>query len=278
MHSASDATASSHKPSHNYHLVDPSPWPLVGSLSAFLLALGVVIWIHAHNTIVLGLGVALLLGTMVGWWRDVLFESDTLNSHTDLVQRGLRMGMAFFIVSEVMFFVSFFWAFFDASIFPKEAIGSVWPPKDMVTLDPFHLPYLNTLLLLLSGTSITWAHHALIEDDKDGLVKGLAITVGLGAIFLCVQAYEYSEAPFSFTDGIYASTFFMSTGFHGFHVLIGTLFLLVCFFRAKGDKFSSKQHVGFEAAAWYWHFVDVVWLFLFVAVYIWGGGVHAPAH
>jgi cytochrome c oxidase subunit III len=188
-----------------------------------------------------------------------------------------------FIASEVMFFVAWFWAFFDASLFTGEAkmaarvafTGGIWPPKGTTVFDPFHLPLVNTLILLTSGTTVTWAHHALLNNDRKGLINGLIITIILGALFTCVQAWEYAHAMFPFTGGIYGSTFFMATGFHGFHVLIGTIFLAVCLFRAMKGEFTPKQHFGFEAAAWYWHFVDVVWLFLFAAIYIWGnhGGV-----
>ena len=182
-----------------------------------------------------------------------------------------------------MFFVAWFWAFFDASLFSNEAIqysrveftGGHWPPKGVEVLDPWHLPLLNTLLLLTSGTTVTWAHHALLHNDREGLKKGLMATIVLGLIFSGVQAYEYIHAPFGFKNSIYGSTFFMATGFHGFHVIIGTIFLAVCLIRAVKGQFTPKQHLGFEFAAWYWHFVDVVWLFLFAAIYVWGSwGAH----
>jgi cytochrome c oxidase subunit 3 len=187
-----------------------------------------------------------------------------------------------------MFFVAWFWAFFDASLFPGEAAqvaraeftGGVWPPKGIEVLDPFHLPLYNTVILLLSGTTVTWAHHALLENDRKGLVWGLALTIGLGVLFSFVQAYEYIHAPFAFKDSIYGATFFMATGFHGFHVIVGTIFLIVCLIRAMKGDFTPKQHFGFEAAAWYWHFVDVVWLFLFASIYVWAshGAVIAHGH
>jgi cytochrome c oxidase subunit 3 len=181
--------------------------------------------------------------------------------------------MILFIASEVMFFVAWFWAYFSAALFPSpvESIGGVWPPKGMEVLNPFGYPLLNTLILLCSGTTVTWAHHALINGDRDGLKKGLWATIGLGLLFSAIQAYEYAVAPFGFGDNIYTSAFFMATGFHGFHVIIGTLFLIVCLIRAYKGHFTPRQHFGFEAAAWYWHFVDVVWLFLFLAIYVWGG-------
>ena len=256
--------------SHPYHLVEPSAWPLLSALSALVLTVGTVLFMHDHGPVVMFVGLGMLLFCSFGWWRDIIRESYT--HHTPAVQHGLRLGMGLFITSEVMFFVAFFWAFFDASIFPKDAIGNVWPPKNIKTLDPFDLPYLNTLLLLLSGTTVTWAHHELLVKHRKALIQGLGFTILLGVIFSAVQAFEYMHAPFAFKDGVYASTFYMATGFHGAHVIIGTIFLFVCFMRARGGDFTPNQHVGFEAAAWYWHFVDVVWLFLFVSIYWWGSG------
>jgi cytochrome c oxidase subunit 3 len=211
--------------------------------------------------------------------------------HTPVVSLHLRYGMLMFIASEVMFFVAWFWAFFDASLFTSDAIqasrvaatGGVWPPKDVVVFDPWHLPLINTLILLTSGTTVTWAHHALLNNDRQGLKNGLWATVALGALFTAVQIYEYSHAAFAFSrdagGNIYGSTFFMATGFHGFHVLVGTIFLIVCLLRAYKGHLSPQKHFGFEAAAWYWHFVDVVWLFLFASIYIWGShGAVIPAH
>jgi len=172
----------------------------------------------------------------------------------------------------VMFFVAWFWAYFNASLFPSRAINSVWPPEGIETFDPWHLPFINTLILLLSGTTVTWAHHAMLHNDREGLKQGLALTVFLGIVFSCFQALEYSEAAFGLSSGIYGSTFFMATGFHGFHVIIGTIFLAVCLYRAYRGHFTPEKHFGFEAAAWYWHFVDVVWLFLFVCIYVLGAG------
>jgi len=278
-----------HGPQHDYHLVDPSPWPVVGSLGAFLLAFGIVVYLHPgifgadSQAFVESLGIAkifpgviLIIATMWYWWRDVIREATFEGHHSPVVQLGLRYGMALFIASEVMFFAAFFWAFFDASLNPKElpynVPGGVWPPEGVETFDPFDIPFINTLILLLSGCTVTWAHHALREGRKDQMVLGLGLTVVLGVLFTALQVYEYSHAAFGFSDGIYSSTFYMATGFHGAHVIIGTTFLLVCWFRARRDQFTADHHFGFEAAAWYWHFVDVVWLFLFVCIYWWGRG------
>lgn len=261
--------AHAHEKKHPYHLVEPSPWPLLGALSGGVLALGLVFLMHDKGLWLTFVGVAMVLGTMAGWWRQVIRESRA-GDHTPVVKLGLRYGMLLFIASEVMFFAAFFWAYFNGALFPTEAIGGVWPPENIQTFDPFSIPFLNTLILLLSGCTVTWAHHALREGDQQSLLRGLALTVFLGVLFSAIQAYEYSHAHFGFGGDIYSSVFYMATGFHGFHVIIGTIFLAVCFFRAKAGHFTSESHFGFEAAAWYWHFVDVVWLFLFSAVYWWG--------
>jgi cytochrome c oxidase subunit 3 len=267
---------------HPFHLVNPSPWPLLGSFALLCLTSGTAMFMHkmAIGTPLLVLGLVLVLTTMFCWWRDVIREGMHDHAHTPAVSHGLRIGMALFILSEVMFFVAFFWAFFGSSLFPHvpvieawQGLGQqgIWPPKGIVTLDAWHIPFMNTLILLLSGTTVTWAHYALLEGNNDDVIKALILTVLLGASFTCFQVFEYTHASFGFTQGIYASTFYMATGFHGFHVLIGTLFLAVNLVRAHKKQLTPKHHLGFEFAAWYWHFVDVVWLFLFVFVYWWGG-------
>ncbi len=275
---------------HDYHLVNPSPWPAVGSLAILIMMVGAVFTMKPEAELfgmtgfgdyMFVIGLVGLLYTMFAWWKDVIHEGET-GDHTAVVQIGLRYGMILFIASEVMFFVAWFWAFFNASLYPIiptegsgifEVIGqeAVWPPKGIETFDPWHLPFINTLILLLSGTTVTWAHHAIVEGNREAVKTGLWLTVLLGAFFTCVQVYEYSHAAFGFDGSIYGATFFMATGFHGFHVLVGTIFLAVCLGRVYKGHFKSDHHFGFEAAAWYWHFVDVVWLFLFMAVYIWGG-------
>jgi len=204
-------------------------------------------------------------------WRDVIRESTFEGKHTTYVQKGLRIGMILFIISEIMFFVAFFWGFFHSSLAPTIAIGCVWPPIGIEPISAFGLPLLNTLLLLTSGATVTWTHHSIISGNKQESVISLLLTIILALIFTVIQVFEYIQAPFTISSGIYGSTFFMSTGFHGFHVLIGTLFLSVCLYRLIKGHFTKEHHLGFEAAAWYWHFVDVVWLFLFVSVYWWGG-------
>jgi len=257
---------------HDYHLVDPSPWPFLGSMGAFALAIGAVAYFHGASLLWVVPGFVWVLYVMASWWADVVREAQHEGHHTPVVQLHLRYGMVMFIASEVMFFVAWFWAYFNAAFYPTEAIGHVWPPASIETFNPWELPFINTLILLLSGTTVTWAHHALQHGDRKGLVQGLILTVILGALFSLLQAFEYSHAAFGFQDGIYASTFYMATGFHGFHVLVGTIFLAVCLGRALKGHFTEKHHFGFEAAAWYWHFVDVVWLFLFACIYWWGSG------
>ena len=264
------ADAHAHEQKHPYHLVDPSPWPLIGAISAFVLACGALVVMHYESYWLAIVGAIMVMGTMFGWWRDVTDEAHRQGHHNRVVQIGLRYGMSLFIASEVMFFSAFFWAFFNASLFPTAAINYVWPPAHIMPFDAWDLPFLNTLILLLSGCTVTWAHHALLHNNRRDVIRGLALTVILGVLFTTLQVYEYTHAAFGFREGIYPSTFFMATGFHGFHVFVGTVFLLVCLVRASRGHFTQDHHFGFEAAAWYWHFVDVVWLFLFSCVYIWG--------
>jgi cytochrome c oxidase subunit 3 len=265
---ATDYDYHGHK--HPYHLVDPSPWPFIGSMAGLLLAVGAVLFMHAGITWVLILGFIGVLGTMAGWFWEVIKEAEYRGFHNPVVQVGMRYGMALFIASEVMFFVAWFWAYFNAALFPTAQIEGKWPPPGVQTFDTWDLPFLNTLILLMSGVTVTWAHHALREGNRKHFMQGLALTIFLGVCFTCVQAFEYSHAAFGFREGIYPSTFYMATGFHGFHVLVGTIFLIVCFFRGRAGHFTPDHHFGFEAAAWYWHFVDVVWLFLFCCIYWWG--------
>ena len=292
-------------PHHDYHLVNPSPWPLVASIAVTIMMIGAVVWMKGlapadSGPVVAALlakgdkalffaGLAGVLVSMFGWWADVIKESRG-GDHTPVVSLGLRYGMMLFIASEVMFFVAFFWMFFDMALFNEArtqipeigawadtaAAWSTWPPKGVELLDPWQLPLLNTIILLLSGTTVTWAHHAIQVGNRSGAKLGLLITVLLGALFTGVQAYEYHHIIHEhlfFNDaaansGLYGSVFFMATGFHGFHVLVGSIFLLVCLLRLYAGQMSPEKHFGFEAAAWYWHFVDVVWLFLFAFVYV----------
>jgi len=276
---------------HDYHLVNPSPWPFVGSAAATVMAIGGVIWMRGmfglekHTLWPFLLGLFGVLYTMVGWWTEVVREANQ-GDHTPVVSIGLRYGMILFIASEVMFFVAWFWIFFEMVLFQgvrtqsgiEEVAGAwaSWPPKGVETVSAWQLPLVNTLTLLLSGTTVTWAHHAIQTDDRKGARLALILTVVLGILFSLIQAYEYNHiihenlffSEEAANAGLYGSSFFMATGFHGFHVLIGTIFLVVCLIRLMKGDFTPKQHFGFEAAAWYWHFVDVVWLFLFAFVYV----------
>ncbi len=270
--------------SHTYHILDPDPWPIIGSLSALTTTTGAVMSMHpdvfSFGTPVLIAGVIGLVFTFFSWFGNIIREAHA-GDHTPVVQLHLRYGMILFIASEVMFFVGWFWSWFDFSLFPStltEVVDGQWPPAAIEeVIDAFDLPLLNTLILLCSGTTVTWAHHSLIHGNREGLKKGLWATIILGVLFSCIQAYEYAAAPFGFGGNTYGSAFYMATGFHGAHVIIGTIFLIVCLVRANKGHFTPRQHFGFEAAAWYWHFVDVVWLFLFIVVYVWGGWGY-PTH
>nr|WNH22940.1 cytochrome c oxidase subunit III [Scophthalmus aquosus] len=255
---------------HPYHLVDPSPWPLTGAIAAFMITSGTAIWFHYHSMLLMNLGLILLILTVYQWWRDVVREATFQGLHTPPVQKGLRYGMILFIASEVLFFLGFFWAFYHSSLAPTPELGGFWPPAGITPLDPFEVPLLNTTVLLASGVTVTWAHHSIIEGERKQAIQALTLTVLLGAYFTFLQAMEYCEAPFTIADSVYGATFFVATGFHGLHVLIGSTFLLVCHLRQVQDHFTSTHHFGFEAAAWYWHFVDVVWLLLYISIYWWG--------
>nr|YP_006883621.1 cytochrome c oxidase subunit III [Megophrys shapingensis]AFR24979.1 cytochrome c oxidase subunit III [Megophrys shapingensis]QZK22865.1 cytochrome c oxidase subunit III [Megophrys gigantica] len=255
---------------HAYHMVDPSPWPLTGALAALLLTSGLALWFHLNKTMILSLGLILMLLTMFQWWRDVVREATFQGHHTIPVQKGLRFGMILFITSEVFFFIGFFWAFYNASLSPAVEVGQLWPPAGILPLNPFEVPLLNTAVLLASGVTVTWAHHSIMEGNHKEALQSLTLTVILGLYFTVLQAMEYYEAPFTIADGIYGTTFFVATGFHGLHVIIGSLFLFACLFRLAFYHFTTAHHFGFEAAAWYWHFVDVVWLFLYISIYWWG--------
>lgn len=257
---------------HPFHLVDPSPWPLVASLGALATTFGGVLYMHnfVGGSILLLSGLAITLYVMFTWWRDIVREATYEGQHTKDVQLGLRYGMILFIVSEVMFFFGFFWAFFHSSLSPSFDIGGVFPPAGIEVLNPWEVPLLNTAILLTSGATVTWAHHAIVAGSRRDAIFGLMVTVILAGLFTMLQIFEYCTAPFTISDSVYGATFFMSTGFHGFHVFIGTCFLFVCLVRLIFHHFTREHHFGFEAAAWYWHFVDVVWLFLFVSIYWWG--------
>ncbi|MBQ4874792.1 MAG: cytochrome c oxidase subunit 3 [Rickettsiaceae bacterium H1] len=265
---------------HDYHLIDPSPWPLLTSLFLFISAFGGVAFIHHWSTGIgiLLMGALLLTGVVSLWCQNIVKEAIIDKAHTFVVRQGLRIGIILLILAELMFFVVFFWSFFKAWLDPAEildglwpALRGSWPPKGIKPINVWDIPFLNTLILLLSGTTVTWAHYSLLYDNKKELIQSLALTVLLGTMFLILQVIEYVHLPFAFreegTKAIYSSNFYMATGFHGIHVLLGVIFLSVCLSRGIKGQFSKVHHVGFEFAAWYWHFVDIVWLFLFTFVY-----------
>lgn len=255
---------------HPFHLVDNRPWPITGSMGLISLLSGRVLWFHFNEILVIYLGSLVTIITIIQWWRDVIRESTYQGLHTKKVIRSIKIGIILFIISEVLFFSSFFWAFFHRSLAPSVEIGIQWPPIGVTTFNPITIPMLNTIILLSSGVSITWAHHALINNNLTQTIQRITITICLGLYFTLLQALEYEEAPFTIADSVYGSTFFLRTGFHGIHVIIGTIFILISLIRIIKLHLSKFHHVGFEASAWYWHFVDVVWLFLYISVYWWG--------
>lgn len=260
-----------------FHLVTPSPWPLLTSFALLILTSSSVMYFNGYanplggsGVILVSIGLLTTVGAITLWFRDVVIEGTFLGDHTFLVQKGITIGVVLFIISEVFFFISVFWAFFHSSLSPTVELGSQWPPVGIETINPFELPLLNTLLLLSSGATVTYSHHALIKGDRYGAIIGLLITLIFAILFTICQGIEYINAPFTIADGVYGSTFFFSTGFHGIHVIIGTLFLAVGFFRLLSYHLTDHHHLGYEGGILYWHFVDVVWLFLFVSVYWWG--------
>nr|YP_010563524.1 cytochrome c oxidase subunit III [Epicauta emmerichi]UBU96208.1 cytochrome c oxidase subunit 3 [Epicauta emmerichi] len=255
---------------HPFHLVDVSPWPILGSFSALIVMVGMIKWFHFFSMNLMLMGFMCMLLIMFQWWRDITREGTFQGLHTMMVTIGLRWGMILFIASEVFFFISFFWGFFHNSLSPTIDIGMIWPPKGIQVFNPIQIPLLNTLILLTSGLTVTWAHHSLMENNYNQAFQGLALTVILGFYFSILQGYEYWESSFTISDTAYGSSFFVATGFHGIHVIIGSTFLLTCLIRHYHNHFSQTHHFGFEAAAWYWHFVDVVWLFLYISIYWWG--------
>lgn len=256
---------------HPYHLVDIRPWPLLSSIRAFTIIIGLIKWFHLYDTNLLLIGVLINSLVIYQWWRDITRERTYQGLHTIKVTIGLRWGIILFITSEVFFFLAFFWRFLHSSLSPRIELGLNWPPKGIKTFNPLEIPFLNTLILLSSGLTVTWTHHRVIENDFDNSVKSLSLTGLIGILFTILQAFEYKESQFTIADGIYGSTFFITTGLHGIHVIIGSIFLLICLTRLLLNHFTSSHHFGFEAAAWYWHFVDVVWLFLYILIYWWGG-------
>nr|YP_010463310.1 cytochrome c oxidase subunit III [Pirkimerus japonicus]UUJ37834.1 cytochrome c oxidase subunit 3 [Pirkimerus japonicus] len=255
---------------HPFHLVDQSPWPLMGSIGALTMTTGMVMWVHKNNYMLFTLGMLINMLTMYQWWRDIIREATFQGKHTIKVINGMKLGMILFIISEILFFISFFWSFFHTSLAPNIEMGMKWPPMGIKTFNPMEIPLLNTMILLCSGLTVTWAHHSLMNKSYSQTMWSLMMTVMLGVLFSILQAYEYMEANFCISDSTYGSTFYMTTGLHGIHVIIGTLFLTVCLMRHSKFHFSSNHHFGFEAAAWYWHFVDVVWIFLYISIYWWG--------
>ena len=254
---------------HPYHLVDESPWPLIASLSTFFIMIRMVLWFQTGSILSINIRLLRLLLTAFQWWRDISAEGCFQGHHTGVVELGLRLGIMLFIISEIFFFLSFFWCYFHISLSISIELGNSWHPQGVRMVSPKEIPLLNTIILLISGISITWAHHSMIESNYKETLNRLNLTIFLGLLFTGLQAIEYYELSFSIRDRVFGSVFFIATGFHGLHVIVGTLFLRFTRLRLIKGHFSYNHHFGFEARAWYWHFVDVVWLFLYITIYWW---------
>lgn len=257
---------------HPFHIVEPSPWPILTSMSVLCITVGAVCYMHRepHGGELLLVGLFLLCGCLAGWFSDIINEATYRGMHTLKVQRGIAIGMKLFIVSEVMFFVGFFWAYFYFALDPSIWTDCTWPPRGIPIINPFRFPLVNTFLLLTSGAMLTVSHLSLKTGDRTESLRYLKWTLLLGANFTLIQVMEYAKANFFISDGIYGSCFYMLTGFHGLHVIVGTIFLCVCYIRNYLWHFTYRRHLGFVCAIWYWHFVDVVWIFLYVFVYLYG--------
>nr|WNK76455.1 cytochrome c oxidase subunit III [Sogatella furcifera] len=257
------------KKNHPFHLVSNSPWPILTSFAIMNVLIGSVNVFYKKDEWFLLFSFTILSLSVFQWWRDVKRESSIKGDHTIVVKKMIKMGMILFIVSEVMFFLSFFWSFFHASLAPSVEIGLKWPPKGIVPFNPMEIPLLNTIVLLSSGASITWAHQSLLSKNFKQTVLSMLITIKLGIYFSILQWWEYVNASFTISDSIFGSTFFLTTGFHGIHVLIGTAFIMVALQSITSLKSNMINHLSMELSAWYWHFVDVVWLFLYLVIYWW---------
>jgi cytochrome c oxidase subunit 3 len=255
---------------HPFHLVDQSPWPILISFSLFFMVIGGVLYLQGYNGYLFMLGLILTTSIMILWFSDVNSEATYNGHHTKQVKRGLVYGFYLFVISEVFAFISVFWAYFHSSIVPSVEIGISWPPLGITPLNPYAIPLLNTFLLLSSGAFITLGHHALLNGNRFWTYIGFIGTIVLAVVFTVFQYIEYSDSSFSITDSVFGTTFFAATGLHGFHVIVGTIFITVSFYRIIKYLVSKQTHIGIESSIIYWHFVDIVWLFLFIAVYCWG--------
>uniref|UniRef100_UPI0030FEB765 cytochrome c oxidase subunit 3 n=1 Tax=Vespula orbata TaxID=2684586 RepID=UPI0030FEB765 len=258
-----------HKSNHPYHMVTVSPWPLITSINIMFVLIGMMKWFYFMNLDLIYISMPALLLSLYQWWRDVVREGTFQGMHTSSMIKNLKMGMILFIISEIFFFISLFWAYFHMALSPSIEIGMLWPPKNIIMFNPYDIPLLNSIILITSGMTITWSHHSLLSNKLSSAINILIYTICLSMMFSLCQAFEYYQAPFTIADSVFGSIFFLTTGFHGIHVFIGTLFLMVCLMRMINNHFSKNHHIGYEAAIWYWHFVDIVWLFVYMWIYWW---------
>lgn len=255
---------------HKFHLVDPSPWPIIISFIILNYTRIVILFFNTKKILPIIINIIIIILVILTWWKDIKRERTFQGHHTQLVIKSIKYGILLFIISEVLFFIRFFWSFFHHRLTPTHELGLNWPPKNIEAFNPLNIPLINTIILLRSGVSVTWTHSSICINNLNNTKLRLIITIILGIYFSFLQFFEYYYAPFSIRDSVYGRTFFLTTGFHGIHVIIGTLFLIHVLTRLIKINFSSTHHLGIEIAIWYWHFVDVVWLFLYITIYWWG--------
>lgn len=258
-----------HKSNHPYHIVTIRPWPLITSFNIMFFLIGIIKWFYFLKLDLFFISILTLILSLYQWWRDVVREGTFQGIHTSNIIKNLKIGIILFIISEIFFFISLFWAYFHIALSPRIEIGILWPPKNIIIFNPYDIPLLNSIILITSGITITWSHHSLLSKNLSSAINILIYTIWLRILFSLFQFYEYYQATFTIADSVFGSVFFITTGFHGIHVFIGTLFLIICLIRIINNHFSRNHHIGYEAAIWYWHFVDIVWLFVYIWIYWW---------
>jgi len=257
---------------HLFHILEPNYYPIQLSIGIFFFVSGLAFSMHNidNGIILFYLGIILIILISIFWFLEIFMEATTLGFHTKIVKSGLKKGFILFIASEIMLFFGFFWAFFHSALNPSIELGAIWPPAGLDLIPVKFFPLFNTLILIISGFSVTWVHRGVAIGSFKESIDGFLITILLGFLFILLQGLEYYEATFNLEDGVYPSIFFMLTGLHGCHVIVGVIFLIVCFISLLFNHYLTSHYLRLVFAIWYWHFVDIVWIILFLTLYCWG--------